>query len=101
MVGWQVRADMTEALVISALQRALLSQWPAPVLEVHSDRGGQYVGNAYKALLREAQAQLSPSRCGECYDKDQTENRLKILGACVRASKLKNSKLVTGPFLPT
>ena len=50
-VGWQVRADMPEALVSSALQRALLAQRPAlpgttPGFIVHSDRAGQYVGNA-------------------------------------------------------
>ncbi|NVO32317.1 IS3 family transposase [Hymenobacter lapidiphilus] len=74
VVGWQVRADMPEALVTSALQRALLAQRPAPGLIVHSDRGGQYVSNAYKALLREAQAQLSHSRRGECYDNAQAES---------------------------
>jgi len=45
IVGWQVQADMPEAMVISALQRALLAQRPAPGLIVHSDRGGQYVDN--------------------------------------------------------
>ena len=64
VVGWQVRADMLEVLVTSALQRALLAQRPAPGLIVHSDRGGQYVGNAYKALLYGANAQLSHSRRG-------------------------------------
>ena len=62
---------MPEALVTSALQRALLAQWPAPGLIVHSDRGrtrGQYVGNACKTLLRGAKARLSHSRRGECYD---------------------------------
>ena len=39
VVGWQVRADMPEALASSALQRALLAQRPAPGLLVHSDRG--------------------------------------------------------------
>ena len=44
VVGWQVRANMPEALVTSALQRALLAQRPAlpgttPGLIVHSDRG--------------------------------------------------------------
>ena len=74
VVGWQVRADMPEALVTSTLQRALLAQRPAPGLIVHSDRGGQYVGNAYKAMLREAQARLSHSRRGECYDNAQAES---------------------------
>jgi len=101
VVGWQVRADMPEALVTSALQRALLAQRPAPGLIVHSDRGGQYVGNAYKALLRDAKAQLSHSRRAECYDNAQAENRLKVLGASGRASKPNCSNFVTGPSLPT
>ncbi|AWM35151.1 IS3 family transposase [Hymenobacter nivis] len=74
VVGWQVRADMPEALVTTALQRALLAQPPSPGLIVHSDRGGQYVGNVYKTLLREAKAQLSHSRRGECYDNAQAES---------------------------
>lgn len=74
VVGWQVRADMPEALVTTALQRALLAQRPAAGLIVHSDRGGQYVGNVYKTLLRDAKAQLSHSRRGECYDNAQAES---------------------------
>ena len=38
-VGWQVRADMPEALFTSDLQRALLAQRPAPGLIAHSNRG--------------------------------------------------------------
>ena len=63
---------------------------------VYSDRGGQYVGNAYKALLYGAQAQLSHSRRGECDDNAEAENRPKVLSACGPASKLKNSKRATG-----
>jgi putative transposase len=74
VVGWQVRADMPESLVTSALQRALLAQRPSPGLIVHSDRGGQYVGKVYKTLLRNAKAQLSHSRRGECYDNAQAES---------------------------
>ena len=44
MVDWQVRAAMPKALLVSALQRALLAQRPTlpgttPGLIVHSDRG--------------------------------------------------------------
>jgi putative transposase len=74
VVGWQVRADMPEALVTTALQRALLAQRPSPGLIVHSDRGGQYVGKVYKTLLRDAKAHLSHSRRGECYDNAQAES---------------------------
>lgn len=65
---------MPQALVTTALQQALLAQRTAPGLIVHSDRGGQYVGNVYKTLLREAKAQLSHSRRGECYDNAQAES---------------------------
>ena len=101
MVGWQVRADMPEALVTSALQRALLAQRTASGLMVRSDWGGQYVGNAYKTLLRGAKAQLSYSRRSECDSKTQAENRLKVLGACGPASKPRGWKPATGPYLPT
>ena len=74
VVGWQVRADRPGALVTSAWQRALLAQRPRPGLVVHSDRGGQYVGNAYKALLHGAEANRSHSRRGECYDNAQAES---------------------------
>ena len=74
VVGWHVRADMAEALVTGAVQRDLLAQRPAPGLIVHSDRGGQYVGNAYKALLRDAKARLSRSRQAECCDNAQAES---------------------------
>ena len=47
---------------------------PRPGLIVHSDRGGQYVGKVYKTLLRNAKAQLSHSRRGECYDNAQAES---------------------------
>jgi len=67
---------MIEALITSDLHRYLLTYWPAPGFLVHSDWGGQYVGNANKALLREALAQLSHNiRRGECYDNAQAESR--------------------------
>ena len=65
---------MPEALVTTALQWALLAQRPAPGLIVHSDRGGKYVGSAYKTLLRNANAHLSHNRRGECYDNAQAES---------------------------
>ena len=74
VVGWHVMATMPEELVTTALQRALLAQQPAPDLLVHSDRGGQYCGNAYRALLHQHQALRSQSRRGECYDNAQAES---------------------------
>lgn len=101
VLGWHVMATMPEELITKALQRALLAQHPAPGLLVHSDRGGQYCGNAYRALRHRPQALRSQSRRGECYDNAQAENRLKVLSASGHASKRKNSKPASGPFLPT
>ena len=74
VVGWQVGATMPEELVTSALQRAFWSQPPVPGLLVHSDRGGQYCGNAYRKLLHDHQARRSQSRRGDCYDNAQAES---------------------------
>ena len=42
--------------------------WPNGPLPASSFIPTEYVGNAYKALLRDAQARLSHSRRGKCYD---------------------------------
>ena len=65
---------MPEELVTTALQRAFLAQPPTPELIVHSDRGGQYCGNAYRALLHQHGAVRSQSRRGDCYDNAQAES---------------------------
>ncbi|WP_375434937.1 IS3 family transposase [uncultured Hymenobacter sp.] len=74
VVGWQVLGTMPEALVTTALRRALVSRQPAAGLVVHSDRGGQYCGKAYRRLLLERHLVRSMSRRGECYDNAQAES---------------------------
>ena len=74
MVGWQVLGSMPEELVTTALRRALLSRQPAAGLLVHSDRGGQYCGKAYRRLLAEQHLVRSMSRRGDCYDNAQAES---------------------------
>jgi len=74
VLGWHVATTMPEELVTTALQRAFLAQPPTPDLIVHSDRGGQYCGNAYRALLHRHQAVRSQSRRGDCYDNAQAES---------------------------
>ena len=74
VVGWQVGATLPEERVTSALQRAFWSQPPTSGLVVHSDRGGQYGGNACHKLLHDHQAVRSQSRRGDCYDNAQAES---------------------------
>jgi putative transposase len=83
VVGWQVMATTPEVLITRALQRKFWSQLPTPGLLVHSDRGEQYCGNAYRQLLRDHQAVRSQSRRGDCYDDVQAENLLKVLVSLV------------------
>ena len=74
VVGWQVLGTMPEALVTTALRRALVSRQPAAGLLVHSDRGGQYCGKAYRRLLTDRHLVHSMSRRGACYDNAQAES---------------------------
>jgi putative transposase len=68
VIGWKLSNDMTEALVLSALNQAIGQRQPSKDLIHHTDRGGQYAGGRYRKILRRAGAKQSMSRAGDCYD---------------------------------
>jgi len=68
IVGWSVASSMAESLVLAALKQAIRSRQPKPGLVHHSDRGGQYAGSQYRAVLRRAGLRQSMSRADNCYD---------------------------------
>ncbi|QDU89357.1 Integrase core domain protein [Pirellulimonas nuda] len=68
IVGWELGQDMTEQLVLAALTAAIRSRGPGAGLIHHTDRGGQYAGAEYRAVLRRAEMRQSMSRAGDCYD---------------------------------
>lgn len=68
VVGWSVDAQMTDSLVVDALQKAIALRQPPPGLVHHSDRGGQYASHDYRAILRRADSRQSMSRAANCYD---------------------------------
>lgn len=68
IVGWSLELDMTESLVLAALQQAIKARQPRPQWIHHTDRGGQYAATHYRAVLARAQARQSMSRAGDCYD---------------------------------
>ncbi len=68
ITGWQVAETMTAELIVGALRQAIGRRPPARGLIVHSDRGGQYVDTAFRALLTAYGYQQSMSRAGETYD---------------------------------
>lgn len=68
IVGWKLGKDMTDQIVITSLRQAIQARKPAPKLIHHSDRGGQYASNQYRAMLQRAAIKQSMSRAGDCYD---------------------------------
>lgn len=68
IVGWSLDLTLAESLVLSTLQQAIRQRQPAPGLIHHTDRGGQYAGSNYRAVLARAQMRQSMSRAGDCYD---------------------------------
>lgn len=68
IIAWQIRSDMTEALVMPALRQAIRSRKPLEGLIHHTDRGGQYAATAYRQILLRAGILQSMSRADECYD---------------------------------
>ena len=68
IIGWELAESMAEALTLSALGSAIRQRQPTADLIHHSDRGGQYAGTNYRAVLRRAHIRQSMSRAGNCYD---------------------------------
>lgn len=68
IVGWSVAGHMKESLTLAALRPAIAARQPKPGLVHHSDRGGQYAGVAYRAVLGRAGVRQSMSRADNCYD---------------------------------
>lgn len=74
IVGWQLEGHMREALVITSLNKALQTRSVASALIVHSDRGGQYAGGAFRKLLQKQNIQQSMSRADDPYDNAAMES---------------------------
>jgi putative transposase len=68
VVGWCADARADQTLTLRALRVALLRRQPAPGLLHHSDRGVQYAGGDYRALLAAHGLRCSMSRAGDCWD---------------------------------
>ena len=74
IVGWAMRPDLSQALVLSALQMAIANRQPTAGLLHHSDRGSQYCAHAYRQLQTEHKMVTSMSRKGNCYDNAAMES---------------------------
>ena len=59
---------MKEELVITAFKKAYQSRSAKQGLIIHSDRGGQYAGTAFRKLLSDKKAVQSMNRADNPYD---------------------------------
>lgn len=59
---------MEESLIYDALKKALVSYPLAQGAIIHSDRGGQYIGRAFRQTLSDNQLRQSMSRPDDPYD---------------------------------
>ena len=74
VVGWAMRDTPQEELPLAALRMALADRRPRPGLLHHSDRGSQYTGGAYQALLAAHGLVASMSNKGDCWDNAVAES---------------------------
>ncbi len=74
VVGWAMGETLDAELALAALRMALAARRPAPGLVHHSDRGSQYAGAAYRALLAAHGVVASMSRKGDCWDNAVAES---------------------------
>jgi putative transposase len=74
VVGWAVGTQLTAALPLEALERAVQARQPPAGLLHHSDRGIQYACDAYQRALRTHSLEGSMSRRGDCWDNAVVES---------------------------
>jgi putative transposase len=74
VVGWSVQETLVATLPLAALRMALVTRRPPPGMLHHSDRGSQYAGGAYQALLAAHGIVPSMSGAGNCYDNAVVES---------------------------
>ena len=74
IVGFAMRDELSQELVIAALRQAIESSPPEEGLIHHSDRGRQYATYAYQGLLQKHHILSSMSRKGRCYDNAYMES---------------------------
>jgi transposase InsO family protein len=66
--GWSVDERMEEGLIHNALHKAMGHNQLGKGSIIHSDRGGQYVGNEFRKTLRLHGFEQSMARADEVYD---------------------------------
>ena len=79
VVGLAMDKTIADTLVTQAMKQAILRRNPAKGLILHSDRGSQYAGNDFKALLTQNEFVGSMSKKGDCWDNAVAESFIHTL----------------------
>jgi putative transposase len=74
IVGLAMDKTIADTLVTQAMRQAILRRGPAKGLICHSDRGSQYAGNDFKAILSQNEFIGSMSKKGDCWDNAVAES---------------------------
>ncbi len=74
IVGLAMDKTIADTLIMQALRQAILRRDPGKGLILHSDRGSQYAGNDFKAILAQNKFVGSMSRKGDCWDNAVAES---------------------------
>ena len=74
IVGLAMDKTIADTLTLLALRQAVLRRSPPKGLICHSDRGSQYAGNDFKALLAQHEFTGSMSKKGDCWDNAVAES---------------------------
>jgi len=74
IVGLSMDKTIADTLVTQAMKQAILRRSPAKGLICHSDRGSQYAGNDFKAMLAQNEFVGSMSKKGDCWDNAVAES---------------------------
>ena len=74
VVGLAMDKTIADTLTTQAMMQAILRRNPEKGLICHSDRGSQYAGNNFKAILSQNEFVGSMSRKGDCWDNAVAES---------------------------
>lgn len=74
IIGWSFSKERNSQFTLAALKMAIKSRRPQPGLVFHTDRGIEYVSNAYQSALRALNLTPSMSGKGRCLDNAHAES---------------------------
>lgn len=74
IVGLAMDKTIADTLTTQAMMQAILRRSPSKGLICHTDRGSQYAGNDFKAILAQNEFVGSMSKKGDCWDNAVAES---------------------------